>query len=193
MQKSSPFIRPIMPPPAGGAPLDFVLLTVLVSIIVGSAAFLPLFSLEGLLIVAGGTVAVAFMSFQIEGCCARPSMPSKPCLVNRAGADNLHYDMMKIVAWGSVLREKGKRSLEISLKKSGIDDPFVKYGLNMVVSDYTPEEVRTMMETAADACFERDSAPVDVLHAMASHAPAFGMVGTLVGMVTFAVPVSTAT
>jgi len=40
-----------------------------------------------------------------------------------------------------------------------------------------------MMETAADACYERDMIPVDVLQAMASHAPAFGMVGTLVGMV----------
>jgi chemotaxis protein MotA len=43
--------------------------------------------------------------------------------------------------------------------------------------------VRAMMETAADACFERDSVPVDVLQTMTSHAPAFGMIGTLVGMV----------
>ncbi len=40
-----------------------------------------------------------------------------------------------------------------------------------------------MMETAADACYERDHVPVEVLQTMASHAPAFGMVGTLVGMV----------
>ena len=53
-----------------------------------------------------------------------------------------------------------------------------------MVSEYSPEEVRAMMETAADACYERDSIPVDILEAMASHAPAFGMVGTLVGMVT---------
>jgi chemotaxis protein MotA len=53
----------------------------------------------------------------------------------------------------------------------------------MVVSDYSSEEVRVMMETAADACYERDSVPVDVLVAMSSHGPAFGMVGTLVGMV----------
>jgi chemotaxis protein MotA len=40
-----------------------------------------------------------------------------------------------------------------------------------------------MMETAADASFERAMIPSRVLMAMASHAPAFGMVGTLVGMV----------
>src|SRR5258707_2969596 len=50
-------------------------------------------------------------------------------------------------------------------------------------SGYKPEAVRDMMETAADACYERDSVPVDVLQSMTSHAPAFGMIGTLVGMV----------
>jgi chemotaxis protein MotA len=40
-----------------------------------------------------------------------------------------------------------------------------------------------MMETAADASYDRDCVPVDVLRAMTSHAPAFGMVGTLVGMI----------
>ena len=75
------------------------------------------------------------------------------------------------------------RNLESTINKSGIRDPFVKYGLTMAVSEYSPEDVRAMMETAADACYERDIVPVEVLQAMTSHAPAFGMVGTLVGMI----------
>ena len=62
-------------------------------------------------------------------------------------------------------------------------DPIVQYGLNMVLSEYGPEDVRSMINTAADAYYERDSRPADVLDAMTSHAPAFGMVGTLIGMV----------
>jgi chemotaxis protein MotA len=100
-----------------------------------------------------------------------------------APKDTLHRDMTEIIAWASVVKEKGVRSLESSLAKSGIADPFVKYGLNMVVSGYPAEDVRAMMETAADAAHERDSLPVDVLQSMTSHAPAFGMIGTLVGMV----------
>jgi chemotaxis protein MotA len=98
--------------------------------------------------------------------------------------EDLHRDTMNIMKWARVVKEKGMRALEASIGKSGIDDTFVRYGLNMVVSEYTPKEVRSMLETAADACYERDSIPVDILEAMASHAPAFGMVGTLVGMVT---------
>jgi chemotaxis protein MotA len=91
--------------------------------------------------------------------------------------------MIEIIGWAYMVKEKGMRRLESSLAKRGIADPFVKYGLNMVVSGYTPEEVRAMMETAADAALERESIPADVLQSMASHAPAFGMIGTLVGMV----------
>ena len=60
----------------------------------------------------------------------------------------------------------------------------MSYGLNLVVSDYAPDDVRAMMETAADGSYQRACVPVEVLRAMGSHAPAFGMVGTLVGMVS---------
>ena len=40
-----------------------------------------------------------------------------------------------------------------------------------------------MMETAADAGYERESVPVDVLHTMASPRRRWSLIGTLVGMV----------
>ena len=53
----------------------------------------------------------------------------------------------------------------------------------LTVTGYPPEVIRSMMNTAVEADFERSIAPVAVLRNMASTAPAFGMVGTLVGMV----------
>jgi chemotaxis protein MotA len=97
--------------------------------------------------------------------------------------ENLYRDLVNIIAWARIMREKGLRGLENSVDDEGINDPFVRYGLDMVASNYTAEEVRGMMETAADAYYERDTIPANVLMAMASHAPAFGMVGTLIGMV----------
>jgi chemotaxis protein MotA len=64
-----------------------------------------------------------------------------------------------------------------------VTSPFVNYGLNMVLSEYRPEDIDAMMRTAAEASYDRDCVPVDVLRAMASHAPAFGMIGTLIGMI----------
>jgi chemotaxis protein MotA len=162
----------------------FGLLLVLGSIVISAHGFLIFFSLEGLIIVIGGVMAVAFMSFQAsdvnKALNAIWAMLKEPSIMR----EDLRGDMTNILEWARLVKAKGMRELETSIGKNGIDDTFVRYGLNMVVSEYTPEEVRSMMETAADASYERDSIPVDILEAMASHAPAFGMVGTLVGMVT---------
>ena len=142
------------------------------------------FSVEGLMIVIGGVMAVAYMSFGASDVNAALLAIKNTFREPVATHANLHHDIKDILYWARIVKEKGMRGLEQTLGKSGIDDPFVKYGLTMVVTDYTPAEIRAMMETAADAYYERDSVPAQVLHAMASHAPAFGMVGTLIGMVT---------
>jgi len=161
----------------------FGLVIVLGSIILGSHGFLAFFSLEGLLIVVGGVIAVAFMSYE-EADVRRALLSIKTMLKEpEDSSDDLHQDMRNFVDLARVIREKDLRAVEQSLGRGEMRDPFIKYGLNMVVSDYAPEDIRAMMETAADATFERESVPGDVLDAMTSHAPAFGMVGTLVGMV----------
>ena len=141
------------------------------------------------MIVVGGVMAVAFMSYGAndvnEALHAIGNMFREPVTTHA----NMHHDIKDILHWARIVKEKGMRGLEQSMDRAntnhgGIDDPFVKFGLTMVISDYTPDEIRAMMETAADACYERDSVPSQVLQAMASHAPAFGMVGTLIGMVT---------
>ena len=164
-----------------GAAFSFSL--IIGAVLIGTDNYMAFLSIEGLMIVVGGALAVAFMSFEanyvIEALKAIGQMFRKA----QATHENLHHDLVEIISWARTVRDKGLRGLEDEVGAKGIDDPFVKYGLNMVVSNYTADEVRAMMETAAEARYERDTIPARVLMAMASHAPAFGMVGTLVGMV----------
>ncbi len=135
------------------------------------------------MIVIGGTLAVAFMSYQASD--VMEALRGVGLMFKKANVthENLYRDLINIIAWARIMKEKGLRGLENQVDDEGINDPFVRYGLDMVVSNYTAEEVRGMMETAAEAFYERDTIPANVLLAMASHAPAFGMVGTLIGMV----------
>ena len=168
--------------PALGMALGFTF--ILGAIVLSTHSLLAFFSIEGLVIVVGGVIAVAFMSFERDD--VRAAIDAVLALFKEpkdAAQDRLHHDMAEIIAWAYIVKEQGLRRLEASLAKRGVADPFVKYGFNMVVSGYTPEDVRAMMETAADAGYEREIVPVHVLQAMTSHAPAFGMIGTLVGMV----------
>ena len=160
-----------------------VLLLVLSSVVFGAHSLFAVFNLEGFLIVVGGVIASAYMSYAPED--VRAALMTIRNVFSEKGAvqTDLSRDMMAIIFCARLLKEKGMRSLETVIAKSGLTDPFVKYGLNMAVSEYPPEDIREMMETAIEAAYERESVPVDVLQSMASHAPAFGMVGTLVGMV----------
>lgn len=167
-----------------GATCGFLM--VIIAIIHGTNNYWAFLSLEGFLIVVGGSLAVAFMSFQANYVIEALRSIGLMFMEAAATHENLHQDLVGVLAWARIVKEKGLRGLEdetVGNSKAATLDPFVRYGLNMVVSAYTPDEVRVMMETAADATYERDTIPARVLTAMASHAPAFGMVGTLVGMV----------
>ena len=171
-------------PPAIGAAFAFFL--VLSPLVVTGHPFLIFFSVGGLIIVGGGIIVTAFMSFD-SGDVRRAIAAIRQTFEKnkqQPAQDDLENDITLLAYFARLLQEgNGMRSLETLVTKTGIRDPLLKYGLNMVLSDYEPDDVRAMMEVAADAGYERESAPVDVLQAMTSHGPAFGMVGTLVGMI----------
>ena len=161
----------------------FGALMIIIAILFGTRNYLAFVSLEGLLIVVGGSLAVAFMSFQANYVVIALKSIGAMFMKATATHETLHHDMVEIIAWAKIVKTKGLRGLEDESFNNPNNDSFVRYGLDMVVSNYSPDEVRTMMETAADAAYDRDTIPARVLQAMASHAPAFGMVGTLVGMI----------
>ncbi len=164
-----------------GAAFGFAL--VIVAIMHGTDNYAAFLSAEGFMIVVGGSLAVAFMSFQANNVIDALKGLGLMFINATATHENLHRELVEIISWARIVKDKGLRGLEDEVYSKGMTDAFVKYGLDMVVSNYTPDEVRAMMQTAADAAYERDTIPSAVLMAMASHAPAFGMVGTLVGMV----------
>lgn len=174
------------PPPFARAPVAgavFGGLIVLGCVAVSANSLLAFFSLGGLIIVGGGVIAVAFMSFPADDVHAALYAIAAMLREPDSTHHRMYRDMRNIMSWAHVIKEKGRRRLESGLNTTDLDDPLLQYGLNMVLGDYTPDEVRSMLTTAAEAQYERDSVPLDVLQAMASHAPAFGMVGTLVGMI----------
>ena len=182
MKQEEEQVQKLSVPAVWGGTAAFMLIACAVAL--STNHLLAFFSLGGVMIVGGGVLAVAFMSYGAndvnEALLAIKNMFHEPPTTHA----NMHHEVRDILYWARTVKEKGMRGLESSVNRAGVDDPFVRFGLTMVVSNYNAEEVRAMMETSADSYYERDSAPALVLTAMASHAPAFGMVGTLIGMVT---------
>lgn len=62
-------------------------------------------------------------------------------------------------------------------------DKFMRFGVEMVISGYTGDEVRDILTNLIETSFGRNTVQVNILKFMASSAPAFGMIGTLIGLV----------
>lgn len=66
---------------------------------------------------------------------------------------------------------------------SEIQDPFLVRGVQLAVDGTDPEVIQTMMRTELEQMCERHDKGVKFFKQWAQYAPAFGMIGTLIGLV----------
>ena len=78
-------------------------------------------------------------------------------------------------------RREGLLSLEDDLE--GIKDEFLKNGLQMVVDGIEPETIRDILELEIDEMETRHNGPITLLRLWSGFAPAYGMIGTLIGLI----------
>lgn len=78
-------------------------------------------------------------------------------------------------------RKDGLLSLEDEI--SEIDDYYFKKGLQMVVDGIEPETIKDIMELEIGEMEQRHTVGIDMLKAWGGYAPAFGMIGTLIGLI----------
>ncbi|SHI59850.1 chemotaxis protein MotA [Clostridium amylolyticum] len=78
-------------------------------------------------------------------------------------------------------RREGLLSLEDDI--SDLKDDFLKKGLQMVVDGIEPETIKDIMELEISEMEKRHANGSNMLKAWGGYAPAFGMIGTLIGLV----------
>ncbi len=86
-----------------------------------------------------------------------------------------------LVSYAEVARRDGILSLESMCKD--IEDPFIVRGIQMAVDGTDPELIEQIMTTELDNLMERHEAGRSVFATIGKYAPAFGMIGTLIGLV----------
>jgi chemotaxis protein MotA len=88
----------------------------------------------------------------------------------------------QIVSLSEAARREGLLSLENHMDEID-DNPLLATGIRMAVDGMSPEVVESIMNTEIDAVNNRHSYGKSVLANLGKYAPAFGMIGTLVGLV----------
>ncbi len=83
------------------------------------------------------------------------------------------------------LADKARREGLLALEEAsrGIENPFLKKGLNLAIDGTDPEELRDIMESEIDAKRNADKQGAKFFNDMGGFAPTLGVLGTVVGLV----------
>ena len=94
---------------------------------------------------------------------------------------NTQFIIQKIIDLSNVARKEGLLSLEEASNE--LDDAFLKKGILLIVDGTDPELVRGILETELSSIEGRHNNVVTFFERLSAMGPAWGMIGTLVGLV----------
>ena len=87
----------------------------------------------------------------------------------------------QVIELSNISRKEGLLALEEAA--TNIDDEFLKKGLLLIVDGTDPELVRSIMDTEQIAVEDRHKVVIGFWENLASMGPAWGMIGTLIGLI----------
>lgn len=102
-------------------------------------------------------------------------------LVFKAPAMDVKAMIQQIIDLSNVARKEGLLSLEEAA--GNLDDEFMKKGILLIVDGTDPELVRGIMETELVSIEDRHKKKISFWEDLGAMGPAWGMIGTLVGLV----------
>ncbi|GGK27212.1 motility protein A [Caldalkalibacillus thermarum] len=83
--------------------------------------------------------------------------------------------------WANIARREGLLALEDHVET--VEDPFLKYGMKMVIDGQSPEFIRQMMEEDLEAMAERHAAGAQIFSQAGTYAPTLGVLGAVIGLI----------
>ena len=131
-----------------------------------------------LLITVGGTIGAIIMSFPGEKLKSMGGV-IKSAFVSRE--PNLLGMVQTIVSFAEKARREGLLALEADVAE--LDDEFLKKSIQLVVDGTDPELVKAILDTEIGVLEDRHSSNKSILDSAAELAPAYGMIGTLIGLI----------
>lgn len=131
-----------------------------------------------IVIVLGGTVASTLVAF--------PLVRVKQALIVVKKAFSSKElapgeTINKIINLANTARREGLLALEEA--SANLEDEFLQKGAMLIVDGTDPELVRNILETELSFLEERHNEGKSIFETMGSVAPAFGMIGTLIGLI----------
>ncbi|MFO7294601.1 MAG: motility protein A [Clostridia bacterium] len=131
-----------------------------------------------IMITLGGTFAATLISYPLKNIIGILKVTKKLFFTKARQPNEI---INQIIELANIARKEGLLALEEAAYR--LDDPFLQKGILLIVDGTDPELVRNIMETELTFMEERHSQGQAIFETMASLAPAYGMIGTLIGLI----------
>lgn len=127
-------------------------------------------------VVGGGVIATTMVKWPMENLKALVPIYMKSIFSSSVDPKAMIEEIQK-------LAETARRESVFALEKVPVDDKFLKKAVTLAADNRPPEVITSILSLEIAAMEERHSKGVDILEGMGADGPAFGMIGTLIGLV----------
>jgi chemotaxis protein MotA len=148
---------------------------VCLAIVTGGNVFVFI-NIPSILIVVGGTVATCFIKFTMADVVNSLRVAMKAFTVKIQPPDKI---MENMVAIAKVAKERGLMALE----NEKPDDEFAAKAFQFLADGFDEEQIKELLNKDINLTIQRHQTGQKVFKGMGGSAPAFGMIGTLIGLV----------
>lgn len=135
-------------------------------------------SVQSALVVLGGTLVGVMISYTFEDLKNIPNLLKVAFQNDKMESEHV---IENLVNFAEKARKEGLLALEDDAAE--MDDEFLQKGIQLVVDGTDPELVRNILDTKLTFLQERHAKGKGIFVTMGQLAPAFGMIGTLIGLV----------
>lgn len=157
--------------------VGLVLATVAIvgSIIYGSPITLFI-DIPSIFVVVGGVIAVTLVKWPMESVKSLVKVYLKSVFTTPVDVKGTIEEIQR-------LAETARRESVFALEKVPVEDPFLKKAVTLAADNRPPEVITSILSLEISAMEERHTTGIDILDGMGADGPAFGMIGTLIGLV----------
>ncbi|MBI2235561.1 MAG: MotA/TolQ/ExbB proton channel family protein [Magnetospirillum sp.] len=153
------------------------------SIVLATDNYVVFIDFPSFIMVVGGVFASTFISYEPRYVYMALRLVLSIFFAPRIGRGVLQGEVARCVRWAYLIQKSGITALEAEAGKTKQQDRYLGFGVDLVISGYTGAEVRELLVNSLETAFHRSTVPAEILRNMAGTAPAFGMIGTLVGLI----------
>jgi chemotaxis protein MotA len=158
--------------------LIFGFASIVICILWGGASLMAYVDPASIFIVFGGVIASTVVSYPLS---TLKGLIKVMSLAFKKQDIDLTRDIDMMIDVANIARREGILALEETVNE--MEDPFFKKGIMLIIDGSEQELVRGIMETELAFIKDRHSGSQGVLLQMSSFSPAYGMIGTLVGLI----------